>query len=165
MAIPDFLSRLNEVEWDGFLMVVNDLQDGTAPDRLQVLGRFVHTLRREIDEVNSRRDALGQRVANIDSVLPCLDRHLAAAPGDLEARLLRDVLAGWRISLKSEIEEMRPDSKMEKKDSAARKLDLLTRLGETVRELNRAILGARAQVAPTPAPAAREPVPARARAQ
>lgn len=169
MAIPDFLSRMNEVEWDAFLMVVADLQDGTAPDRLQALGRFVHTLRREIDEVNARRDALGQRVANIDAAAPVLDRHLAAAPDDLESRLLRDVLAGWRLSLKAEIEELRPDGKMGKKDDAARKLDLLTRLSDTVRALNRAVLAARpgdrARPADAPPPRPHEPAPARARAQ
>ncbi len=88
-----------------------------------------------------------------------METWLADRPDDLEVRLLRDVLVGWRTSLKAEIEGMRPTSKLAKKYDTERKLDLLTRLRETVDGLNALILQARDQgqvhTVCTPAPKAK----------
>jgi hypothetical protein len=147
MGILDFLVSVlqddSEKRWDAILLVAQDLQSSTAPERLNSLQNYVETLTAEIDQVNRKRDAKGQEAANIDEMLPILDGWITDHPDDLEVRLLRDVLVGWRASLKSEIEALRPDTKLHKKYDTERKLDLLTRLRETVDGLNARLRQAR----------------------
>lgn len=165
-GITDFLQNLfsldaGEVRCDALLRVVDDLQDSTAPDRLRNLRQYVETLTGEINRINRRRDTLGQRVANLDAIVPLLDEWLAAHSDDLEMRLLKDVLFGWRTYLHSQIEESRPGEKLRKRYDTERKLTLLDQLRDTVEALNRKI--AEARPGTTDAPPAR-PAPSRAEA-
>lgn len=155
-GIADFLSSLSETEWDAVLMVSQDLQDSAAPERIRALRNYAKTLREEIDAVNRRRDALGQKVENLNALLVLLDAEIkhGEQQGDIELGLLRDVLLGWRASLRAEIEALRPDEKLKKKYDTERKRDLLRQLRGTVEALNRLISEAnppeRAQVTCTP---------------
>lgn len=141
-GISDFLESLSETGWDTLLMVSQDLQDSTAPGRIRNLESYAKSLRDEIDEVNRKRDALGQKVDNLDDMLDLVDARAEADPDDMEMSLLRDVLLGWRASLRAEIEALRPDEKLRKKYDTERKHDLLKQLRTTVEALNRRILEA-----------------------
>ena len=153
-GIADFLNSLTETGWDSVLLVSQDLQDSTSPKRILNLENFARTLRTEIDAVNQKRDALGHKVENLDALLNHLDAQIKDAPNDIELGLLRDVLLGWRSSLRADIEAMRPDDKLRKKYDTERKSDLLKKLRNTVEGFNRLIIAAnppnRVQVACTP---------------
>lgn len=155
-GIADFLNSLSETEWDSVLMVSQDLQDSTAPKRILSLQNFAKTLREEIDRENRKRDTLGQKVENLNNLLVLLDSEIdhGKQGESVELSLLRDVLLGWRSSLRSEIEALRPDEKLKKRYDTERKRDLLTQLQTTVTSLNRLIMDAnppeRVQVACTP---------------
>lgn len=155
-GIADFLSSLSETEWDAVLMVSQDLQDSTSPERVRALRNYAKTLRDEIDAVNRKRDALGQKVENLNALLALLDAEIEHGEqrDDLELGLLRDVLLGWRASLRSEIESLRPDEKLRRRYDTERKHDLLRQLQGTVAALNGLIADANppegVQVACTP---------------
>lgn len=141
-GISNFLKSLSETGWDALLLVSQDLQDSTAPGRIRNLESYAKSLRDEIDEVNRKRDALGQKVDNLDDLLDLVDVRAKADPDDMEVGLLRDVLLGWRASLRADIEALRPDEKLRKKYDTERKCDLLKRLRTTVDSLNRLIVEA-----------------------
>ena len=142
-GISDFLTALKETEWDILLQVMHDLQDGTSPERLESQRQFLASLTREIDAINKKRDALGQKVENVDVLMPILDDQIRKNPC-MELELFRSMLAAWRSSLKTEINETRPNGKLEKKYDTERKRDFLiqlqsisTTLGKTVSEVKR----------------------------
>lgn len=155
-GIADFLNSLTETEWDSVLMVSQDLQDSTAPERIRSLNNYAKTLREEIDRENRKRDALGQKVENLNALLTLLDAEIEHGEQreSVEVRLLRDVLLGWRASLRMEIEALRPEEKLKKRYDTERKRDLLKQLRDTVESLNHLIIDAnppeRVQVACTP---------------
>lgn len=141
-GITHFLQSLRNPDWDAVVLVFQDLQDSTAPDRIRTLENYARTLRGEIDEVNRKRDVLGQKVDNLNLLLGLVDKQITDDPSDLELTLLRDVLQGWRASLRAEIAGLRPDNKLKKRDDTERKCDLLKRLRTTVDSLNRLIVEA-----------------------
>ena len=135
-GISAFLSGLSEQEWDVMFQVSQDLQDSTSQERLNSLRQFLQTLSREIDHINRKRDALGYKVDNIDALLPMIHRYLEKNPDDLEIELFKNVLSGWRSSLKSEITSMRPNGKLDKKYDTEQKRNLLLQMSELVKRLN-----------------------------
>jgi len=135
-GITAFLSGLSEQEWDVMFQVSQDLQDSTSQERLNSLRQFLQTLSREIDHINRKRDALGYKVDNIDALLPMIHRYLEKNPDDLEIELFKNVLSGWRSSLKSEITSMRPNGKLDKKYDTEQKRSLLLQMSELVKRLN-----------------------------
>ena len=135
-GISAFLSGLSEHEWDVMFQVSQDLQDSTSQERLNSLRQFLQTLSREIDHINRKRDALGYKVDNIDALLPMIHRYLEKNPDDLEIELFKNVLSGWRSSLKSEITSMRPNGKLDKKYDTEQKRGLLVQMSELVKKLN-----------------------------
>jgi hypothetical protein len=140
-GIEGFLKELPEAQWDVVVQVMNDLRDSTSPDRVESLRQFLQTLNREIDAINRKRDAIGQKVDNIDALLPVIDG--CRKPDDLELNLFRNLLLGWRASLKAEIIESRPEGKLEKKYDTERKRDLLQQLAGLVQQLSGVMADAR----------------------
>jgi len=134
--IDDFLEGLSDHAWDTLLAVSNDLQDSASPGRIESLDKFLGQLRNEIDGVNRRRDAIGQKVADIDALIPAIDACLRECPDALDVSLFRHLLLGQRAIWKGEIEELRPEGKLRKKYDTERKRDLLVNLRATVIELN-----------------------------
>lgn len=145
-GLSDFLKTLPEAKWDSVVGVMHDLQDSTSPDRIESLRQFLSTLTNEINQINRKRDALGQKVANIDTLLPVIDEYLKQQ-SDLEIELFKSVLLGWKANLKSEISELRPNGKLEKKYDTESKRDLLLRLSSLVSQLNQRMKGANRQSA------------------
>ena len=135
-SIGDFVGSLTDAQHDAFMRVVQDLQDSAAPDRLETIRQFLTTLIREIEAVNKKRDAMGQKVANIDVLLPVLDDTLHAG-GDPALEMFRTFLVAWRFTLKEEIAQTRPAAKLEKKLDTERKLDLLASVQPLVAALTR----------------------------
>lgn len=135
-GIRDFFKKLSDTQWDVVVQVMNDLQDSTSFDRIESLRQFLQTLNREIDQINRKRDALGQKVKNIEALLPVVE---AATRSDasLEVELLRAVLMHWRAALKIETEELRPTAKLEKKYDTERKRELLAQLQGLAAQLGR----------------------------
>lgn len=149
-GISDFLSSLRDTEWDILMQVMNDLSDSTSPERLDSLRQFLKTITREIDQINQKRDALGHRRDNADALIGILESRLRATP-NVELMLFKNMLVNWKATLQTEIAESRPDLKLEKKYDTEKKRNLLvelqpivTKLGESLSELNR-------KVAPPPA--------------
>jgi predicted nucleic acid-binding Zn-ribbon protein len=144
-GIRDFLKVLPDTRLDFVVNVITDLQDSTSGARIEKLRQFLSALTFEIDGINRKRDALGQKVANIDTLLPILDENLKSSP-DLEMELLRNTLLGWRASLKGEIAELRPNGKLEKKYDTERKRDLLIQLQSVASQLNEQMQRARGAI-------------------
>ena len=134
--IDDFLEGLGGAAWDTLVAVANDLQDSAAPARIESLDRFLGQLRSEIDGINRRRDGLGQKIANIDALLPAINTCLKECPDALDVALFRHLLLGQRAVWKAEVEDLRPDGKLKKKYDTERKRDLLKNMRTTVIELN-----------------------------
>jgi hypothetical protein len=136
-GLKNWMESMSGPHKDTLVQVVQDLQDSTSPDRLESLRQFLSTLTREIEAINRKRDAMGQKVSNIDVLLPLLDEQVRANPDNLEVDLFRNMLVVWRSALKTEIAEMRPDGKLEKKYDTERKRDLLGQLQGVVVQLSR----------------------------
>jgi len=134
-GLQEFIKGLPESRMDSVFNVVHDLQDSTAPERIESLRQFLYTLTREIDQINRKRDALGQKVANIEGLLPAIEEHLRVTP-NLEVELFKNILLGWRAALKNDIAELRPNGKLEKKYDTERKRDLLVQLQSVVEKFN-----------------------------
>ena len=113
-GLNNFMRGLSNSQWDTMIQVLHDLQDSTSPDRLESLRQFLATLTREIESINRKRDAIGQKVANLDILLPVIDDRLKRE-SDLELEMFKNILLTWRSSLKKEITEDRPNGKLEKK--------------------------------------------------
>lgn len=135
-GIEGLMKGLKEPQWDVMVQVMNDLQDSTSHERMDSLRQFLATVAREIDQINRKRDVLGQKVANIDAFTPAIDEYLRSHPADLETILFKSVLLGWKAALKTEIAEMRPNGKLEKKYDTERKRDLLVEVQRLVLNLN-----------------------------
>jgi hypothetical protein len=135
-GIYDFLQCLTDTQWDSMIRVIQDLQDSASVERMESLRNFLSSLTREIDTVNRRRDALGQKIENIDILLSVLDNHLKENPGNTEATLFRSILALWKSQLKIEVSDLRPSEKLEKKYDTERKRELLAQLQVLVSSLS-----------------------------
>lgn len=135
-GIVSFMSGLPEFNWDLFIQVFTDLQDSTTTERLESLRQFLVSITKEIDSINRKRDAMGQKASNIDALLPLLDNYLRQNPDDVEVDLFRNILTTWRSSLKSEITESRPDEKLDRKYSIERKREALLQLQKVLGVLN-----------------------------
>jgi hypothetical protein len=131
----EFFQSLTDTQWDSMVRVVQDLQDSTSVERLSSLRSFLSSLTKEIDMVNRRRDALGQKIENIDAAIAVLDSRIVENPQNMEAVLFRFILIMWRGQLKVDIADLRPSEKLEKKYDAERKRELLTQLQVLVSSL------------------------------
>jgi len=131
----ELFQSLTDTQWDSMVRVVQDLQDSTSAERLSSLRSFLASLTKEIDLINKRRDALGQKIENIDAAVSVLDAHIRDDPQNMEAVLFRFILIMWRGQLKVDITDLRPTEKLEKKYDAERKRDLLTQLQALVSSL------------------------------
>lgn len=127
-GIYEFFQNLTDTQWDTMVRVVQDLQDSTSGERLASLRSFLSSLTKEIDLVNKRRDALGQKIENIDAAVAVLDSQIREDPKNMEAVLFRFILIMWRGQLKVDISDLRPTEKLEKKYDAERKRELLSQL-------------------------------------
>jgi len=135
-GIRDFFQSLSESQGDVLVQMMNDLQDSTSALRMDNLQKFLTTLNHEIDEINRKRDALGHKAENIEAFLSLLEERIKNHK-DIELDLLHSLLLHWRMSLKLEIEELRPQTKLEKKYDTERKYDTLTELKEAAVHLVR----------------------------
>lgn len=135
-GIRDFFQSFSETQGDVLVQMMNDLQDSTSSLRMDNLQKFLTTLNHEIDEINKKRDALGHKVENIEAFLSLLEDRISKHR-DIELDLLHSLLLHWRMSLKLEIEELRPQAKLEKKYDTERKYDTLTELKEAATHLVR----------------------------
>ena len=131
----EFFQGLSDTQWDSMVRVVQDLQDSTSVERLSSLRSFLSSLTKEIDMVNRRRDALGQKIENINAAVSVLDSKIVEDPQNMEAVLFRFILIMWRGQLKIDIADLRPSEKLEKKYDAERKRELLTQLQMLVSSL------------------------------
>lgn len=138
-GIGEFLTSLKETEWDVLIQVMHDLQDSTSPDRMESLRQFLQSLVREIDAINKKRDALGQKVENVEVLLPIVEEHLKHGPS-MELDLFKSLLCSWRSSLKTEINETRPSGKLEKKHDTERKRDFLLQLQSLTASMSKVVL-------------------------
>lgn len=145
-GLSDFLKVLPEAKWDSVVNVMHDLQDSTSPERIESLRQFLGTLTNEINQINRKRDALGQKVANIDAFTPIIEEYLKQH-SDLEVELFKNVLLSWKATLKAEISELRPNGKLEKKYDTERKRDTLLQLSSLITQLNQRMSGASRQSA------------------
>jgi len=149
-GIYDFFQGLTSSQWDSMVRVVQDLQDSASAERMDSLRNFLASLTREIDAVNRRRDALGQKVENIEVILTHLDAHIRANPGNMEATLLRSILILWKSQLKIEVADLRPSEKLDKKYDTERKRELLAQLQVLVSSLSVEMGEAKAERASAP---------------
>lgn len=134
-GISEFLDNLTDPQWDTIVRVIQDLQDSVSPERLESLRKFLASLNLEIDQVNRRRDALGQKVENIEVALQVIDKGLHVNP-DLEVELFKSILSMWKANLRVEIADLRPSEKLEKKYDTERKRELLIQIQALVSNLN-----------------------------
>ncbi len=134
-GVSEFLARLTDPQWDSVLMVIQELQDSAAPERMESLRKFLVSLNVEIDQINRKRDVLGQKADNIKAVVFMIEGYLKGNP-DLEVELLKNVLVMWESSLRLEIAELRPSEKLEKKYDTERKRNFLIQIQALVSNLN-----------------------------
>lgn len=146
-GIAEFLAKLTDPQWDVVLMVVQELQDSAAPERMENLRKFLVTLNSEIDQINRKRDILGQKADNIKTVVNMVEGYLKGNP-DLEVELLKNVLVMWESSLRLEIAELRPSEKLEKKYDTERKRNFLVQIQSLVSNLNLEMRQAKAEGSP-----------------
>lgn len=135
-GIYEFFRGLSDTQWDGVVRVMQDLQDSSSAERIESLRGFLVSLTREIDNINRRRDALGQKIENIDAFLRTLDEYIGKNPQNVEASLFRSILVLWKSQLRSEVASLRPSDKLEKKYDTERKREMLTQISSLVFSLS-----------------------------
>lgn len=135
-GIYEFFKELSDTQWDGVVRVMQDLQDSSSAERIESLRGFLVSLTREIDNINRRRDALGQKIENIDAFLRTLDEYMGKNPQNVEASLFRSILVLWKSQLRSEVASLRPSDKLEKKYDTERKREMLTQISALVSSLS-----------------------------
>lgn len=127
-GIYEFFKDLSETQWDSVVSVMQDLQDSASAERIETLRAFLASLSREIDHMNRRRDALGQKIENIDAFMRTLDEYVRKNKNNVEVVLFRSILALWKSQLRSEVASLRPTEKLEKKYDTERKRELLSQI-------------------------------------
>lgn len=142
-SVRAFYEKLSGTSKDVFAALAADLQSSSRTDKLTRLQAFLATLKQEIDEINARRQALGNMLDNVRAVRAAVDQSLAAQRGrpDLELSLFHDALIALESDLDDEILEMRPRSKLEKKYNVARKIKKLQTWQRLARMLQEDVLG------------------------
>jgi len=144
-GIYEFFRDLSETQWDSVVRVIQDLQDSASTERLESLRAFLASLTREIDNINRRRDALGQKIENIDAFMRTLDDYTRKNPDNVEAVLFRSILTLWKSQLRSEVADLRPSDKLEKKYDTERKRELLTQISALVSSISTQMTDAQAK--------------------
>lgn len=144
-GIREFFQALTDTQWDSMVRVVQDLQDSSSVERLESLRNFLLNLTKEIDTINRRRDALGQKVENIGAMITSIDAYLKENPTNIEVILFRFILVMCRSFLRGEVVELRPSEKLEKKYDTERKREILLNLQSLVSSLGLEVRNAQAE--------------------
>jgi len=135
-GIYEFFSDLSDTQWDGVVRVMQDLQDSSSAERIESLRAFLQSLTREIDNINRRRDAIGQKIENIDVFLRTLDEYVRKNKDNVEATLFRSILVLWKSQLRAEVAALRPTEKLDKKYDTERKRELLVQIQSLVSSMS-----------------------------
>lgn len=125
-SVKAFYEALSSARKDVFTALAADLQSSSREEKQRRLKEFLEELKREIDEINSRRKALGDMLDNVKVIRLEADRALDPKQGgkaELELELFRNALLQLEHDLKDEIAELRPDRKLEKKYDVARRIE------------------------------------------
>jgi|GEM_PF-5930597 len=144
-GIYEFFEGLSDTQWDGIVRVMQDLQDSASGERIESLRAFLASLTREIDNINRRRDAIGQKIENIDVLLRTLDEYVRKHKDNVETVLFRSVLLLWKSQLRSEVASLRPSEKLDKKYDTERKRELLVQVASLVSSISSKMKDAQAE--------------------
>ena len=122
MSIKDFYDGLSTPMKDLFVTVVNDLNFSASNDKIERLEDFQRQLKREIDEINRRRQALGVMASNVETLLARLEDY---GDDDLEIVMLRNNFERIIADIKAEVAATKPERKLEKKFDVSRRKEAL----------------------------------------
>lgn len=124
-GVKGLYESLNGRERDVLVMLAQDLQASSRPEKVARLKEFLAVLRKEIDEINARRKSLGDFLDNVSMVRTSAERRVKEKPADLELKLFRELMVDMEQQLKEEIALLRPERKLRKKFDVMRRIETL----------------------------------------
>lgn len=112
--LKTFYDGLSETNKEVFARMAGDLHTSSPQAKIEHLEDFLRQLKREIDEINRRREALG---AALNNVVKMKEEMVRIPPdkSDLEVELMRSFLLERELELRTEIDALKPENKLEKK--------------------------------------------------
>jgi len=125
-SVKEFFEGLSDVQKDLFVSVINDLNAGAMPDKIERLSTFYNQLKLEIDQINKRRQSLGYQINNIETLLKTVDESIKREGDSLEMSLFQTMLQKLAVDLRAEVAALKPEKKLEKKFDVARRKESLS---------------------------------------
>lgn len=122
--VRGFYESLSGQDRDLFNSMLNDINTSAPVEKLQRLEEFRKQLKSEIDQINSRRQALGNQLSNIDTIIKKVEGYIEDNPS-LELTLFLNSLQKIAFDLRTEIETLKPENKLTKKYDVGVRIDSL----------------------------------------
>ena len=126
MRLSEHLSAVPDGDREQFARMVQTLQAAASPGKIGRLTEFLGKLRKEIDDINSRRSLIGEDLDLVEREAAKIRKRLAECPDSPELSLTLSFLQNASMYLRAEIEEQRPDNKLAKKADVQRRITFLT---------------------------------------
>jgi hypothetical protein len=124
-GVRDFFEKLSGVQKDVLMSVATDLQASSPPEKVKRLTEFHEQLKKEIDQINGRREALGGILSNLEAVLRFLASYIRENGETMELVLFRTSIQKFATDLRVEVALLKPEKKLAKKFDVARRVESL----------------------------------------
>lgn len=123
--VRKFFESLSDSQQDLFVAVTADLQAGAPPEKFERLKEYHANLKREIDAINKRREALGNVLSNVEALLKFITEYTKKEGENFELTMFHGALQKISADLKTEIAGLKPEKKLSKKFDVARRLEAM----------------------------------------
>lgn len=122
VTVKSFVENLKPHERDVFVGLMGDLYASSRREKIDRLKAFLEKLRGEIEEINKRREAIGVTLNTVKTVRGYVER---APDKGVELELFRERLMSIEQELKTEVNDLYPANKLEKKLDVTRRIEHL----------------------------------------
>jgi hypothetical protein len=125
-SVKDFFDKMTDIQRDVFASVLTDLQATASPEKIKRLTEYHSKLKDEIDQINSRREALGGVLSNLETLLRYVNHYMRTNGTNLEISMFKTNLEKFAADLRAEVSAMKPEAKLDKKHDLSRKIESLS---------------------------------------
>lgn len=124
-GVRDFFEKLSGVQKDVLMSAATDLQASSPPEKIKRLTDFHEQLKKEIDQINGRREALGGILSNLETILRYLASYIRDNGETLELVMFRTSLQKFAADMRVEVALLKPEKKLSKKFDVSRRIESL----------------------------------------
>ena len=124
-GVREFFEKLSGVQKDVLMSVAMDLQASSPPEKIKRLSEFHEQLKKEIDQINGRREALGGILSNLETILRYLSSYIRDNGETMELAMFRTSLQKFAADMRVEVALLKPEKKLTKKFDVSRRIEAL----------------------------------------